>query len=104
MTLPEYRLPARSSTTRVDAVERVKDWTRHRFQLEEDAIVIVTETVPKLPGFPPLQTAVSFWTPNRQRHHFAVYKPVGEVAEEDLPPAWMKDTLALSEGITCSCC
>jgi nitrate reductase delta subunit len=89
---------------RVDAVERVKDWTRNRFQLDEDAIVIVTEAVPKLPGYPPLQTAVSFWTPDKQRHHFTVYKSVTEVAEEDIPPAWMKASLALSEGITCSCC
>jgi len=89
---------------RVDAVERVKDWTRHRFQLDEDAIVIVTEAVPRLPGYPPLQTAVSFWTPDRQRHHFAVYKPVTDVADEDIPPAWMKESLALSEGLTCSCC
>jgi hypothetical protein len=92
------------TTTRVDAVERVKDWTRNRFQLDEEAIVIVTEGVPKLPGYPPLQTAVSFWTSDSQRHHFAVYKPVTDVAEEDIPPAWMRESLALSEGLTCSCC
>ena len=89
---------------RVDAVERVKDWTRGRFNLDEAGIVIVTESVPKLPGYPPLQTAVTFWTADRTRHHFTVFKPVGDVVEEDLPPAWMKDALALSEGIACACC
>jgi len=38
------------------------------------------------------------------RHHFSVFKPVVEVAEEDIPPAWMKESLALSDGISCSCC
>ena len=89
---------------RVDAVERVKDWTRNRFRLDEDAIVIVTESVPKLPGYPPLQTAVSFWPTPKERHHFAVYKPVTDVVEDDVPPAWMKEALALSEGVSCSCC
>jgi nitrate reductase delta subunit len=100
-------MPARSSTTRfdrVDAVERVKEWTRQRFTLDEDAIVMVTESAPRLPGYPPLQTAVSFWTAPKERHHFTVYKPVTDVAEEDVPPAWMKESLALSEGVSCSCC
>ena len=100
-------MPARSSTTRfdrVDAVEQVKEWTRLRFKLDADAIVIVTESVPKLPGYPALQTAVSFWTTPKELHHFAVYKPVTEVVEEDMPPAWMKESLALSEGVSCSCC
>ena len=95
---------AGNRTDRVDAVERVKDWTRQRFNLDEDAIVIVTESVPKLPGYPALQTSVSFWPRPRERHHFAIYKPATDVVENDLPPAWMKDTLALSEGIACSCC
>jgi len=101
---PDHRLPSPSSTARVEAVERVKDWTRSRFELGEAEIVIVTESVPKLPGYPPLQTAVSFWTGDKTRHHFSVFKPVAEVAEEDIPPAWMKESLALSDGIPCSCC
>ena len=93
-----------SRFARVDAVERVKDWTRGRFQLGEAEIVIVTEGVPKLPGHPPLQTSVSFWTDEKTRHHFTVFKSVEEVAEEDIPPSWMKESLALSDGASCSCC
>ena len=89
---------------RLEAVERVKSWTRARFQLDEAAIVIVTEATPRLPGYPPLQTAVSFWTDGRQRHHFSVFKAVEAVVEDDIPPSWMKDALALSEGMSCSCC
>ena len=89
---------------RVDAVERVKDWTRNRFRLSDDDIVMVSEVASRLPGHPPLQTAVFFWTRDRMRHHFTVFKPVENVAEDDVPPAFMKGALALSEGVTCSCC
>jgi nitrate reductase delta subunit len=96
-------MPARSSTP-LDAVERVKDWTRNRFRLDDANIVIVSEVSSRLPGHPPLQTAVSFWTAQDARHHFTVFKRVEDVLEEDIPPAFMKDALALSEGIACSCC
>ena len=89
---------------RVDAIERVKEWTRRRFKLDEAAIVIVSEGASKLAGYPPLQTAVSFWTAEKQRHHFTVFKPVEQVGEDDIPPFFMKEALALSEGMSCSCC
>jgi nitrate reductase delta subunit len=47
---------------------------------------------------------VSFWTGEQRRHHFTVFKRVEDVLEDDIPPAFMKDALALSEGVTCSCC
>jgi hypothetical protein len=97
-------------TLHLDAVDRVKDWTRERFRLDEAGIVMVSEVASRLAGYPPLQTAVFFWTAqgpddgNRARHHFTVFKRVEDVIEEDIPPAFMKDALALSEGVTCSCC
>ena len=97
-------MPARSSTTHLAAVERVKDWTRGRFELDDMTIVMITEAASKLPGYPPLQTAVSFWTQDNARHHFTVFKRIEDVAEADIPPAFMKAALALSEGISCACC
>ena len=88
----------------VEAAQRVKDWTRARFGLAEDETLVVTEIARALPGFPPLQTSVMFWTAGGTRHHFTVFKPVEEVAETDLPPAWLKESLALSEGVECACC
>ena len=88
----------------LDAVAKVKDWTRERFALGEAEIVMVSEVASKLPGYPPLQTAVSFWTEDRQRHHFTVFKRVEEVEASDIPPAFMKPALALSDGLQCSCC
>ena len=90
--------------THLDAVAKVKDWTRERFALGEAEIVMVSEVASKLPGYPPLQTAVSFWSEDRQRHHFTVFKRVEDVEPSDIPPAFLKSTLALSDGIACACC
>jgi hypothetical protein len=87
-----------------EAVERVKDWTRTRFGLAEDAAIVLTEATGTLPGFPPRETHVAFWPADGRRRHFRVFKPVEAVAEADLPPAFMKDALAEGDGVSCSCC
>jgi nitrate reductase delta subunit len=94
----------RHGPARLEAAERLKDWTRERFALAERETIIVTEAAPALPGCPPLATVVAFWTEDGTRHHFRVFKPIEGVAREDLPPAWLKDSLALSEGVDCACC
>jgi nitrate reductase delta subunit len=86
------------------ALERVREWTRARFQLADDAAILVAEMDCMLPGCPPIETAIAFWTEGDRRHHFKVFKPVSEVACEDLPPTWLKDALAVSEGFECGCC
>jgi hypothetical protein len=87
-----------------EALARVRDWTRERFGLPEDAVILVVEVACGLPGCPPLETVVAFWTGDATRHHFKVFKPVREVAIEDLPPVWLKDSLAVPEGFGCDCC
>jgi hypothetical protein len=94
----------RKGAGHLDAVERLKDWTRARFALTDEETVLVNEASPAVPGWPPLETVVCFWTVDGKRHHFTVYKPVEEVVDADLPPAWLKESLALSEGVQCSCC
>jgi hypothetical protein len=85
------------------AAEAVRAWTRARFGLGDDATVMVAEVSCAVPGCPPLETLVAFWTP-KGRHHFKVFKPLSEVAADDLPPAFLKDALADIEGIGCECC
>jgi hypothetical protein len=85
------------------AVDRVGEWTRGRFKLADDDTVMVSEVSCAVPGCPPIETHVVFWTA-AGRHHFQVFKPVAEVAEDDLPPAFMKNALIALEGIDCSCC
>jgi hypothetical protein len=85
------------------ALDRVRDWTRARFKLVEDEAVMVSEVACGVPGCPPIETHVVFWTA-LGRHYFKVFKPLADVAEDDLPPAFMKSALVALEGIDCDCC
>ena len=87
-----------------EALERVKGWTRERFALPAEAPVFVSEVSCNVPGCPPLETVVAFWTEGETRHHFKVFKPVADVVEADLPPAWMKNALVDTEILSCPCC
>ncbi len=86
------------------ALKRVKDWTRERFRLDADMVISVAEAACSLPGCPPLETLIVFWTVADRRHHYKIFKPVQEVVEDDLPPWWMKDALIVPEGYGCDCC
>ena len=55
--------------------------------------VMVAEVACGLPGCPPLETVVAFWTADDRRHQFKLFKPVAEVVSDDLPFAWLKDAL-----------
>ena len=94
----------KKSAAHKDALRRVKDWTRERFRLPEDAAILVTEVACGVPGCPPLETVVAFWTEGDRRHHFKVFKPVAEVTPDDLPPTWMKNALVADEMLGCECC
>jgi hypothetical protein len=86
------------------AIERVQEWTRDHFSLPQDAPVLASELACSVPGCPPIETVVAFWTENGERRHFKVFKPVEQVVLDDLPPAWLKDCLCSIEGEGFSCC
>jgi hypothetical protein len=88
----------------VAALDRVRAWTRERFTLAADAAIFVSEVSCALPGCPPRETVVAFWTKDEQRHQFKLFKPVTEVVMDDLPPAWLKSALVAIEGLGCECC
>ena len=85
------------------ALERVRQWVRARFGLPDEAAVLVAEIACAVPGCPPLETVIAFWSGER-RHHFKVFKPVAQVVEDDLPPRWLKDALAVPDDFECDCC
>lgn len=87
-----------------EALRRVKAWTRERFGLPDDAAILVAEVACGIPGCPPLETVVAFWTQNDRRHHCKVFKPAREIVPDDLPPAWMKDRLIETDIFGCPCC
>ena len=84
------------------ATRQIKAWTRARFRLSPEETVFIAEVECGLPGCPPRETVVAFWTAPDRRHSFKVFKPIDAVVEEDLPPSWMKDALVGDE--TADCC
>jgi hypothetical protein len=85
------------------ALDRVRDWTRTRFKLTDDETIMVSEIACGVPGCPPIETHVVFWT-GAGRHHFKIFKPLADAIEDDLPPAFMKNALVALEGVDCDCC
>ena len=93
----------KKSPDHLAALDRVREWTRARFQLADEAAILVAEVACMQPGCPPLETVVAFWADER-RHHFKIFKPVADVVCDDLPFAWLKESLVVPEGFECDCC
>jgi nitrate reductase delta subunit len=103
-TQPETMLKTASRNAgKIDAVRRIKVGTRARFGLGDDIPVMVAEVACGLPGCPPIETIVTFWTAPETRHAFKAFKPAIEVTVEDLPPSWMKNAI-ISDSDDLSCC
>jgi hypothetical protein len=94
---------ARKNADHTASTDRVREWTRARFALTDSETVMVSELACGIPGCPPIETHVVFWTP-AGRHHFKIFKPLAQVSEDDLPPAFMKNALVALEGFECDCC
>jgi nitrate reductase delta subunit len=100
---PMTMLRPRTTPADYQALDRMREWTRDRFRLAEDETIMVSEVSCTIPGCPPLETLVVFWTA-QGRHHFKIFKPLANVVEDDLPPAFMKNALVAIEGLDCDCC
>ena len=95
--------PRKNGAEQLAAIERVREAVHKRFNLAPEVVVMVSEVACNLPGCPPLETVVAFWE-GEQRHHFKLFKQVKEVGFDDLPYAWMKESLIVPEGFGCECC
>ena len=91
------------SAEQIAAIRRVREWTRERFALPDDAAILVAEVACAVPGCPPIETAIAFWSDGR-RHHYKIFKPVADVVADDLPPRWFMGALAVPDGFECDCC
>ena len=103
MSSPFEMMRSRRKDAEGAVSDRVREWARTRFKLSDDETVMVSEVACGVPGCPPIETHIVFWTA-AGRHHFKVFKPLDKVVEDDLPPAFMKNALIWAEGIECSCC
>ena len=83
---------------------QIEHWTRQRFRLAQSAVVVVVELECVVPGCPPLETVVNFWTDADTRHQFKVFKTADNVIEADLPYTWMLNALRAEHGMECQCC
>ena len=84
------------------ALEAVQDWTRLRFRLAPQAAILVSEVACRLPGCPPLETVVAFWTEDDRRHQFKLYKPLRDVRYDDI--GWLIGSPASHDGSSWDCC
>ncbi len=93
----------KKSPNAAEALDRVRHWTRARFKLAADETVMVSEIACGVPGCPPVETHIVFWTA-LGRHHFKIFKPLTDVIEDDLPPAFMKNALVALDSADLDCC
>jgi nitrate reductase delta subunit len=98
---PPSEFGLKKSPAHLQAIERVRAWTRERFKLADEVPIVVAEIACGLPGCPPLETVVAFWTADDKRHQFKLFKPVREVVRDDLPFSWLIDSLVASGELDC---
>lgn len=89
---------------RVSAQARVEALARARFGLGPAAVVMAAEIACEVPGCPPIETVVAFWDEEGMRYRFKVFKPIADVAEDDIPYAWLKPALLDEEELGLACC
>ena len=90
----------KKSAAHIHALEQIAGWTRARFSLPAETVVLVSEMACSQPGCPPLETVVVFWE-GENRYQFKFFKIAEAVGEDDLPPYWMKPGLQGGEWGDC---
>lgn len=83
---------------------RVAGLVRERFALGPEAVVMASELACRVPGCPPVETAVLIWDDGGVRHRLKVFRPIAEVGEDDLPPRWYLPALVDEGEGDCGCC
>ena len=82
-------------------LENVEAWTRSRFSLSDHDVVLVSEVNSVIPGCPPVETVIAFWSDPETRYRFTIFKPVIDVCEKDLPVSWLKSSLRDDGDLGC---
>jgi nitrate reductase delta subunit len=91
-----------SNPSQPDAIAAIQGWTRQRFKLDPMSAVLVSEVTCRMPGCPPLETVVAFWTEDDRRHQFRLLKPLAEIRYDDI--GWLFGTPAAHDPALWSCC
>nr|TFG54187.1 MAG: hypothetical protein E4H34_02870 [Hyphomicrobiales bacterium] len=94
--------PQRKDREQSQALDNVREWIRARFGLGKENAILVAELQCVIPGCPPLETALAFWTSEDVRRQFKILKPLGEVSATDI--AWLIGDLGEQETNYWDCC
>jgi len=86
----------------LEAIACVQGWTRQRFKLDETAAVLAVFLLCRVPGCPPLETVVAFWTADDRLHQFRLLKPLLDVRYDDV--GWLFGTPDAHDPNVFSCC
>ena len=92
------------SPAHLEAVEQVQQWTRERFALAEDSVIIAAQITCQVPGCPPIETVIAFWGAEGTRYRLKIFKPVEAVVVDDLPVSWLLPSLIDYGDLGCDCC
>jgi nitrate reductase delta subunit len=96
-------VPARKGREHRQAVQRLRQWTRERFNLDDTSVVMAVQIACEVPGCPPIETVVAFWAKDGTRYRFKVFKPIAEVVYDDLPYGWLLQAL-IDDDTGLECC
>jgi hypothetical protein len=78
---------ARGTAGVVDGARAIKQWTRHRLVLPDEAVVSVNELACHLPGCPPKETVVLVMHDGKTVQA-SIHKVVQQVTEDDVAVAF----------------
>lgn len=82
---------------------RVAALVRQGLALAASDVVTVVELRCRVPGCPPVETVVLILR-GAARYRLRVFRPLPDVAADDLPPAWYLPALAFDGVEDCGCC
>jgi nitrate reductase delta subunit len=97
--LTGFRRPGAAGT----AARHLCDLTRARFGLDARDLVVASEMRSRMPGHPPVETVVAFQDADGTRYRFKVFKPLADVADDDIPPGWLRPGLVDYGDSDCGC-
>lgn len=64
--------------------QRIKQWVRETFELNDDVSVMVTELQCSEPGCPPLETVIAIMGADKTKKQHKLHKALGAVTRADV--------------------
>jgi len=67
-----------------EQIRQIQSWVKDRLELDEEAIVMVSELRCSEPGCPPLETMIAVLDGPGQRRQFKFHKAIAEMTTDDI--------------------